>query len=65
MQNKDSIKFFLGIAFLGLGAWKIHERYILNDDVSNLQLAGSIFLVGLGLYRVFEYLNRKNKKPNS
>ncbi|GAK76040.1 MULTISPECIES: hypothetical protein [Nonlabens] len=63
MQNKESIKFFLGLAFLGLGAWKIYERFMLNKDVSNFQLVGSIFLVGLGLYRGFEYF--KNKKTKS
>ncbi|PQJ32302.1 hypothetical protein BST92_10350 [Nonlabens arenilitoris] len=63
MQNKESFKFFLGLAFLGLGTWKIYERFILNKDISNLQLAGSIFLVTLGLYRAFEYF--KHKKTNT
>ncbi|GAK88843.1 hypothetical protein JCM19297_3367 [Nonlabens ulvanivorans] len=65
MQNKESIKFFLGLAFLGLGTWKIYERFVLDKDISTLQLVGSFFLVGLGLYRAVEYLKNKNQEPKA
>lgn len=63
MQNKPALKFYLGLVFLGLGCWKLYEKYVLGNDISTLQLIGSIFLVALGLYRAFEYYKHKNIQP--
>ncbi len=55
------LKFYLGLVFLGLGCWKLYEKYVSGNDLSTIQLIGSFFLVSLGLYRIFEYFKNRNK----
>lgn len=61
MQNKTKINFYLGIVFLGLGTYKLYEIYFQEKELPTYQLIGSFFLVGLGLFRIYQYLNSKKK----
>ncbi|WP_438962630.1 hypothetical protein [Nonlabens sp.] len=57
-MNKITINFYLGLVFLILGAYKLFENYFLEEELPTYQLIGSFFLVGLGLFRVYQYLAR-------
>lgn len=63
MKSKPTLQFYLGFVFLGLGSWKLYRGYIVGEELSNLELMGSIFLVLVGVYRIFQFwrLNQKEK----
>jgi len=65
MKNKIALKLYLGLAFLAIGGWKLYEKYIAGEELPTIQLVGSFFLVGLGLYRCLEYFKNKSDQSPS
>lgn len=61
-NNKSTLTVILGLFFVGMGSYRLYQKFILNENISNFQWIASIFLVGFGLYRLYQYFNASKKE---
>ncbi|WP_034057931.1 hypothetical protein [Lacinutrix jangbogonensis] len=55
-QQKSIWSLFSGLIFSGLGCYIVYRYFFVDDSVSTLRLVLSIAMIGLGAYRLYNYL---------
>lgn len=61
-NNKSSLTVILGFFFVGMGSFRLYQKFILEEDISNFQWIASIFLIAFGLYRLYQYFTASKKE---
>jgi|GEM_PF-5400732 len=61
-NNKGILTVILGFFFVGMGSYRLYQKFILEENVSNFQWIASIFLIAFGLYRLYQYFTVSKKQ---
>lgn len=51
-DNKRKYTLLLSIAFIGIGAWKLYDKFVQNSDVESYQWILAAGLIVLGIYQL-------------
>ena len=55
-QKKKNIwELVSGIAFLGLGGYRLYSHFLTEVTVSNLRLLFAVAFIGFGIYSLYKY----------
>jgi hypothetical protein len=52
--SKKNYTILLSLVFIGLGSWKLYEKFFAREEVATYQWILSIFLIGLGVYQLID-----------
>jgi hypothetical protein len=51
-SNKRNYTILLSIAFIGIGTWKLYDKFVQNKEVDSYQWILAVGLVVLGVYQL-------------
>ncbi|WP_124979739.1 hypothetical protein [Nonlabens xiamenensis] len=56
---KKYFSFFLALLFIGIGGWKLYEKWVLEMEMESYKWVLATGLFALGIYQLYGFL----KKP--